>query len=147
MESNGSADQNAAERLIVVGVDGSACATRAVEFAARQAANEASPLLVVSAYHEMPAAAGFVAEGGLIHEVAETVVADAIRRAEELEPSVAVKGETVLDAPGSALVRLSEGATALVVGTRGHSEIAGIFLGSVSQYVLHHAPCNTIVVR
>jgi nucleotide-binding universal stress UspA family protein len=53
----------------------------------------------------------------------------------------------VLDAPGPALARLSKGATALVVGTRGHSEVAGIFLGSVSQYVLHHAPCNTIVVR
>jgi nucleotide-binding universal stress UspA family protein len=147
MESNDPAVKNADERLIVVGVDGSACATRAVEFAARQAAQDDAPLLVVSAYHEMPAAGGFVVEGGLIHESAESVVADAIRLVEAVEPSVVVKGETVLDAPGPALVRLSNGATALVVGTRGHSEIAGVFLGSVSQYVLHHAPCNTIVVR
>jgi nucleotide-binding universal stress UspA family protein len=147
MESDDSAVQNADQRLIVVGVDGSACATRAVEFAARQAAQDDSPLLVASAYHEIPAAGGFVLEGGLIHESAEAVVADAIRRAEELEPTVVVKGETVLDAPGPALARLSKGAMALVVGTRGHSEIPGIFLGSVSQYVLHHAPCNTIVVR
>jgi nucleotide-binding universal stress UspA family protein len=147
MESNDSTVQNADERLIVVGVDGSACATRAVEFAAKQAAQADLTLLVVSAYHEIPAAAGFVVEGGLIHESAEAVVADAIRLAEELEPTVVVKGETVLEAPGPALARLSKGATALVVGTRGHTEIAGIFLGSVSQYVLHHAPCNTIVVR
>jgi nucleotide-binding universal stress UspA family protein len=147
MESDDSDVQNADQHLIVVGVDGSACATRAVEFAARQAAQDDSPLLVASAYHETPAAGGFVLEGGLIHESAEAVVADAIRRAEELEPTVVVKGETVLDAPGPALARLSKGAMALVVGTRGHSEVAGIFLGSVSQYVLHHAPCNTIVVR
>jgi nucleotide-binding universal stress UspA family protein len=147
MESNDSTVQNADERLIVVGVDGSACATRAVEFAAKQAAQDDLTLLVVSAYHEIPAAGGFVVEGGLIHESAEAVVADAIRRAEKLEPTVVVKGETVLDAPGPALARLSKGAMALVVGTRGHSQIAGIFLGSVSQYVLHHAPCNTIVVR
>ena len=147
MEYDDSAVQKADRHLIIVGVDGSACATRAVEFAARQAAQNDSPLLVVSAYHEMPAAGGFVVEGGLIHEVADAVVSDAIRRAEELEPTLVVKGETVLDAPGPALARLSKGATALVVGTRGHSEIAGIFLGSVSQYVLHHAPCNTIVVR
>lgn len=147
MESNDSAGQNGGERLIVVGVDGSACATRALEFAARQAANEDSPLLVVSAYHEMPAAGGFVVADALIHEVADAVVADAIRRAEELEPSVAVKGETVLDSPGPTLARLSKTATALVVGTRGHSEIPGILLGSVSQYVLHHASCNTTVVR
>ena len=95
----------------------------------------------------MPAAAGFLAEGALIHESAEAVVADAISQAQDLEPSLVVTGETVLDLPGPALARLSERATALVVGTRGHSEIAGIFLGSVSQYVLHHAPCNTIVVR
>ena len=147
MESNAPTDDCADERIIVVGVDGSACATRAVEFAARQAAQNEASLLVVSAYQDMPAAAGFLADGALIHESAEAVVADAIAQAQDLEPSLVVKGETVLDAPGPALSRLSEGATALVVGTRGHSEIAGIFLGSVSQFVLHHAPCNTIVVR
>ncbi len=147
MGSNDAAVQSAAESLIVVGVDGSACATRALEFAARQAARYDLPLLVVSAYHEIPAAAGYVGQAGLLHESAQAVVSDAIRRAEELEPTIVVKGETVLDVPGPALARLSEGATALVVGTRGHSEVAGIFLGSVSQYVLHHAPCNTIVVR
>ena len=146
MESNDPAVKNTDERLIVVGVDGSACATRAVEFAAREAAQTDAPLLVVSAYQDMPAAAGFLAEGVLIHESTEAVVADAICLAEEFEPSVVVKGETVLDAPGPALARLGKGATALVVGTRRHSEIAGIFLGSVLQFVLLHAPCNTIVV-
>ena len=130
-----------------MGVDGSACATRAVEFAAKQAALYDLRLLVVSAYHQTPASGGFLLEGGLIRESAEAVVSDAIRRAEDLERTIVVKGETVLDDPGPALTRLSDGATALVVGTRGHSEVVGIFLGSVSQYVLHHATCNTIVVR
>lgn len=147
MGSNDSAVQSADEHLIVVGVDGSACANRALEFAAKQAARYDLPLLVVGAYHEIPAEGGYVVQGGLLHESAQAVVSDAIRRAEELEPTMVVKGETVLDVPGPALARLSKGATALVVGTRGHSEVAGIFLGSVSQYVLHHAPCNTIVVR
>lgn len=132
---------------IVVGVDGSTCATRAVGFAVRLAARWGASLEVVSAYHQIPAAEGLVVPGGPIRESAEAIVSDACRQAHELEPSVAVKGETVLDAPGPALARLSEGATALVVGTRGHSEVAGVFLGSVSQYVLHHATCNTVVVR
>jgi nucleotide-binding universal stress UspA family protein len=135
------------DHRVVVGVDGSACATRAVEFAVRQAARWDGPLHVVSAYHQMPAAGGFVVPEGLIHESAEAIVSDAVRLAKELEPTVVVKGETVLDAPGPALARLSKGAGALVVGTRGHSEVVGAFLGSVSQYVLHHATCNTIVVR
>jgi hypothetical protein len=69
----------------------------------------------------MPAAggSGFVVPECLIHEAAEAIVSDATRLAEDLEPSVVVKGETVLDAPGPALARLSKGASALVVGTRG----------------------------
>ena len=98
MESNDSAGQNADGRLLVVGVDGSACATSAVEFATRQAASEDPPLLVVSACHEMPAAGEFVVEGDLIHESADAVVAD-VSRAEELDSSVAVKGETREDIP------------------------------------------------
>lgn len=134
-------------RRIVVGVDGSACAGRAVEFAVTEAARWDALLHVVSAYSDMPTEGSAVFPVSLIHESADAIVADALRVAGELDPSVVVKGETVLDAPGPALARLSSGATALVVGTRGHSEVAGIFLGSVSQYVLHHAPCTTIVVR
>ena len=64
MESNAPSVENFDERLIVVGVDGSACATRAVEFAARQAAQNDSSLLVVSVYHEMPAAEGTCSKVG-----------------------------------------------------------------------------------
>ena len=84
---------------------------------------------------------------GLFQESAEAIVSDALRQAEELEPDVVLKGETVLDVPGRALAQLSKGAAALVVGTRGHNEVTGLLLGSVSEYVLHHATCTTIVVR
>ncbi len=135
------------ELRIVVGVDGSACATRAVEFAVKEAARWGALLHVVSAYHEMGAAGGLVVPMGLFQESAEAIVSDALRQAEELEPSVVVKGEAVLDAPGPALARLSKGAAALVVGTRGHCKLTGLLLGSVSEYVLHHATCTTMVVR
>ena len=112
MESNDSAFKYAEERPIPVGADGAACSIRAVELAAREAAQNDVPL-VVSAYQEMPEATGLVAEGVLLHESAEAAVADAKLQAQELEPSVVVRGETVLDAPGPALARLSKGATAL----------------------------------
>jgi nucleotide-binding universal stress UspA family protein len=147
METNDPNTQDGAELRIVVGVDGSACATRAVEFAAKEAARWGALLHVVSAYMEMPAGGGLVVPMGLFHESAEAIVSGALRQAEELEPTVVAKGETVLDAPGRALTRLSKGAAALVVGTRGHKELTGLLLGSVSEYVLHHAGCTTIVVR
>jgi nucleotide-binding universal stress UspA family protein len=135
------------ELRIVVGDDGSACATRAVEFAVKEAARWGALLHVVSAYHEMPAEGALFVQLGIFRESAEAVVADALRRAEELEPGVVAKGEAVLDTSGPALDPLSKGAAARVVGTRGHRELTGLLLGSVSEYVLHHATCTTIVAR
>jgi hypothetical protein len=34
----------------------------------------------------------------------------------------------------------------LVVGTRGHSTVAGLLLGSVAQRLLHIAPCPILVI-
>ncbi len=147
MEPNDLNTEGVAELRIVVGVDGSACATRAVEFAVKEASRWGALLHVVSAYQEMPAEGGFVPPMGLFHESAKVIVSDVLRQAEQLEPSVVVKGEAVLDAPGSALARVSQGAASLVVGTRGRHELTSLLLGSVSDYVLHHASCTTIVVR
>lgn len=35
----------------------------------------------------------------------------------------------------------------IVTGRRGHSNISEILLGSVSNYVIHHAPCSVLVVQ
>ncbi len=38
-------------------------------------------------------------------------------------------------------------ADVIVIGRRGHKNISEIFLGSVSNYVIHHAPCSVLVVQ
>lgn len=35
----------------------------------------------------------------------------------------------------------------IVIGRRGHKNISEILLGSVSNYVIHHAPCSVMVVQ
>jgi len=35
----------------------------------------------------------------------------------------------------------------IVMGSHGRGKIHGLFLGSVSQEVLHHAPCPVLVIR
>lgn len=35
----------------------------------------------------------------------------------------------------------------IVIGRRGHKNISEILLGSVSNYVIHHAPCSVFVVQ
>jgi nucleotide-binding universal stress UspA family protein len=50
------------------------------------------------------------------------------------------------DAPaGHVLTEMSEGALAVVVGSRGRTGLAGL-LGSVSRHVLEHARCTVLVV-
>jgi nucleotide-binding universal stress UspA family protein len=44
------------------------------------------------------------------------------------------------------LVEQSEGATLLVVGTRGRGGVASLGLGSVSQAVAHHSRCPLAIV-
>ena len=38
-------------------------------------------------------------------------------------------------------------ADAIVIGRRGYSGLKEIFLGSVSNYVVHHAPCSVLLVQ
>jgi nucleotide-binding universal stress UspA family protein len=39
------------------------------------------------------------------------------------------------------------GADLIVVGSHGHGPIRRFFLGSVSLFVAHHAPCSVLIVR
>lgn len=38
-------------------------------------------------------------------------------------------------------------ADVIVIGRRGHSSLKEMFLGSVSNYVVHHAPCSVLLVQ
>ncbi len=50
---------------------------------------------------------------------------------------------------GESIVEMAKKTQAnlLVIGAKGHSTIARILLGSISDYVATHAPCSTLVVR
>lgn len=135
------------ELRIIVGVDGSACATRALDFAAQEAALMGAVLLVVCVYGMPPGENTLTFPIGLLEDDAESVLREALERVSEVAPEVVAKGELVLGSPRHVLVEMSRTATILVVGTRGHGNVAGMILGSVSEYALHHASCTTIVVR
>lgn len=51
--------------------------------------------------------------------------------------------------PGEQIVSAaeSEHADLVVVGTRGRGAMGRLFIGSVSDYVVRHAPCPVVVVR
>ena len=54
-----------------------------------------------------------------------------------------------LEKPGEFIVDIAkkEGATYIVMGTRGLGKIRRTIMGSVSDYVVHHAGCPVMVCR
>jgi nucleotide-binding universal stress UspA family protein len=135
------------EPRIVVGVEGSPCACRALEYAAHQAARTGALLHVVCAYHLPPAEETLIVPLGLIEEVAAAVVRQSLDRVGQIEPAVVTKGEVLFGSPGLVLAEASLGAAELVVGVRGHGHLVDLLLGSVSEYVVREASCTTTVVR
>jgi nucleotide-binding universal stress UspA family protein len=133
---------------VVAGVDGSAGADLALEFAVEQAVARGVPLRVIRAWRPVT---GILAESPL---VTRTVTADERRPLDELVagwrdkyPQLEISAEAVVDHPAGALALASTTAQLLVVGTRGRGAISGMLLGSVSQHLLHHSACTVAVVR
>ncbi|HLI56774.1 MAG TPA: universal stress protein [Actinomycetota bacterium] len=134
---------------IVVGVDGSSESFSAVEWAAHEAKLRGDKLVLVTAWH-LPATsglAGMVTPGvdwSFLEEAAREVLATARRFVHE--DGVEVEELAIQDHPVRALLEAAGWADLLVVGCRGLGGFSGLLLGSVSQAVLHHAPCPVTVV-
>jgi nucleotide-binding universal stress UspA family protein len=140
-------------KTIVVGVDGSEHAERALDWAIEAAKLRGARLVLLSAWH-VPAivygAPGFAPqlEGRLdkpFEEVAEEVAGAAAKRARE----AGAEAETSVRQGQAAevLIEASGGADLLVVGSRGHGGFAGLLLGSVSAQCAHHAKCPVLIVH
>jgi nucleotide-binding universal stress UspA family protein len=131
---------------IVVGIDGSEHALRALAWAAAEAELRGSTLQLVHSWQfpsPVPAAEGGIAPmniEGAVKEILDTAKST-------IDASINVETETATDSPGRALIRLSEGAEMVVVGARGRGGFMGLRLGSVSQQVAHHAHCPVVIVR
>jgi len=137
-------------RPVVVGVDGSPEADRALAWAATEAARRASELLVVHAYG-WPEAETHPPMGGPfadeVRQKAEALVAEAVATARRLAPGVTVRGEARPGQAAHTLVTASTTGATVVVGNRGRGGMASLLLGSVSQKVALHAHGPVVVVR
>ena len=51
--------------------------------------------------------------------------------------------------PGSCICEMAKdwGASLIIVGRRGYNGLLKAFVGSVSNYVVHHAPCPVLVIQ
>jgi nucleotide-binding universal stress UspA family protein len=135
---------------IVVGVDGSEQAQRALQWAVDEARRRGAKVEAIHAWH-LPyvGAAPYAAmalEPDSIEAGARRTLDEAVDAADTagLEPPVE---RVLVEGPAArALLDAGKGATLLVVGSRGRGGFAGLLLGSVSQQVAHHAPCPVVIL-
>ena len=141
---------------ILVGVDGSDHSHRALNWAMWQAAQQHAPLTVLAVrpdpvrpatgiywgVHSYPEdshnpEAARKAVQGIVDQVANEIG--------ERPPEVTVN--VVTGDPAEELIKASNDADMLVVGSRGSGGFATLLMGSVSSKVTHHAACPVVVIR
>ncbi len=145
------------DRPVVVGTDDSEFAAQAVAGAARLAASTDARLIIAGAWdvpEANPWSAAYLANVNATEDAsraAESEAVAAVERARESvlaeHPGLTVEVGTQRGRPEQVLADASEGAGVLVVGSRGHSDLVGLLLGSVSRAVLHTANCPVAVIR
>lgn len=134
---------------VVVGVDGSEEAKRALDFAAEQANQRGVPLVAVQVLAEPPWFGPAEVYGVWVEDV-RTLTQEALD--EELTPvrqrypDLEIRTKVPRGHPAEELRRAADGAQLLVVGSRGRSVARSMLLGSISHGVLHHAPCPVAVL-
>lgn len=137
---------------VVVGLDGSHEADRAMRYALEQASFRGVGLTAVHTYM-WPDTTGPGDMMPLVYDRADLrdderrALAESVAGWADKFPDVEVRQSTVRGGAAGVLTRLSHGAELLVVGSRGRGGFTGLLLGSVSQAVIHHAGCPVAVVR
>jgi nucleotide-binding universal stress UspA family protein len=137
------------DKTIVVGVDGSPSAAAALRWAARQARLTGARLRVVTSWR-YPRPYGYDlpdVEAWRPNEAAAQAQRDMLAGAADELAGVDVCTELVEGEAAVSLLRAARDGELLVVGSRGHRELAGMLLGSVSEYCATHAQCPVVVVR
>lgn len=135
-------------RTIVVGVDGSPDAARALDWAIDEATRRDLPLLLVHGVEVGAAAASPYGTGMVLEQLEEAgrIVLDAAV-AHAAERGIRADARMEIGSAAHALIEASRGAELMVVGNRGHGGFVGMLLGSVSNAVTHHAHCPVVVLR
>lgn len=125
-------------RPVVVGVDGSRSALRAVRWAAADAASRNAPLRIVTACDP---------GSGPARDHATRALVEATRVAGRARPGLPVQRQLEVGSAVPVLDAQARAALLVVVGDRGTGGVAGLSLGSVSAALGTHARCPVVVVR
>jgi nucleotide-binding universal stress UspA family protein len=134
---------------VLVGVDGSRESVHAVRWAADEAAARGCALVVVhvcDAVTTGPWSSSRSLRAGIRH-LTQPLVDDGIAIATDGHPQLPVRGRVIIGATVPALMKLSDQAALVVVGSQGRGAMAAHLIGSVPQRLMAHAHCPVAMVR
>lgn len=139
-------------RTVVVGIDGSDHALRAVRWGAAEAERSRTPLRLVSAFglltdHTLGRPDPEERYRRALLERARGYLTAAAAVAGQQDRRIEVEQELLVGHPISVLGDESRHARLVVLGDRGLSGIEGLLLGSVAVGLTVHAHCPVVVVR
>ncbi|MER7989233.1 universal stress protein [Streptomyces noursei] len=132
---------------VLVGLDGTGNSAPAVRWGVEEAAVRHLPLRLLHSWVSQPWSDSLVPEDADRRRYGTEVLRRAEAVARELHPGIAVEVEHVAEEAADALADRSGESTLLVLGSRGHDDIAGFLMGSVSLRVLGRAECPVVTVR
>lgn len=133
---------------VVVGIDGSEHARRALRFAVAEVRRRRDAVLVVAMAYPPPMA--YAAMDAVVFSM--DVDPEGLARAEvdralsDVPDDVVVETVLAEGSPAKLLLDLSHEATLVVVGSRGRGGVRSLLLGSTSHRVVSHAHCPVVVV-
>ncbi|MEU6011320.1 universal stress protein [Streptomyces sp. NPDC047453] len=132
---------------VIVGVDGSAESLAAVEWAAREAVRRDRPLRLVHARNWTRSHTESESANAAQRHVARRTLRQAEEHIRGSVPDVRLSDEQVEGPATAALLKATEQAELLVLGSRGLSGFTGVLVGSVAQGVVAAATRPVVLVR
>jgi nucleotide-binding universal stress UspA family protein len=140
-------ERHAGRPRVVVGVDGSVTAQRALKWAVEEARVRHAVLEVVHAWNPPALAAPTVGlDETVFDDAAQAIVAEALDQVDTSGLPDPVRRVIKPGTGAQVLVEQAADADLVVVGSRGLGGFKGLLLGSVSQQVAHHAACPVVVL-
>ena len=134
---------------VVVGIDGTPLSEAAIAFAFDVAAGWRVPLVAVHTWLDQlndPSLA-YLVDWQSASLQAEELLAERLAGWSEKYPDVPVQRLVARGLAGHALLDQAAKAQLVVVGSRGHGEIAGLLIDAVSNILVHKAACSVAIVR
>ena len=138
---------NPVQAPVLVGIDGSSASELATAIAFEEASRRNVGLIALHAWSDVDVSEWPGADWPATQSISDQVLAERLAGGQKQYPDVNVHRVVVRDQPARELVKRSEEAQLLVVGSRGRGGFAEMLVGSVSERVAQLARIPVIVAR